>query len=115
MMKNSKHKNNEAKAKRTLAESIKNHLIPHISQLKITKDMYDALTGLFENNNPSRKLALRNQLCGLKMVSSDTIATYFMKVSQWRDQILPIGETIDDGDLVLVALNGLPTLWEPFI
>lgn len=77
----SKHKKNEAKAKRILVNSVKYHLIPHIAQLNTSKETYDALIGLFENDNPSRKLALRNQLCGIKMSRSNTIATYFMKVS----------------------------------
>lgn len=50
-----KHKKNEAKENRILIDSVKDHLIPHISQLKTAKQIYDALTGLFETNNPSRK------------------------------------------------------------
>lgn len=98
-----------------MVDLVKDHLIPHIAPLKTTKEMYDALTGLFEINNPSRKRALRNQLRDIKMTRSDTIATYFMKVSQLRDQLLAIGETVDEGELVSIALNGLPTSWEPFI
>ena len=49
------------------------------------------------------------------MSRSDTIATYFMRVSQLRDQLLAIGESVDDGELVSIALNDLPTSWEPFI
>jgi len=37
------HKKNEAKAKRILIDSIKDHLIPHVVELNISKEMYDVL------------------------------------------------------------------------
>ena len=44
------HKKNLVKAKRIIANSIKDHLIPHVSSLKTPKEMFDALTTLFEGN-----------------------------------------------------------------
>ena len=76
-----KYKKNEAKAKRILIDSVKDHLIPHIVELKTSKAKYDALVGLFERKTTSRRLALRNQLRCMKMANSNFVATYFMKVS----------------------------------
>ena len=45
------YKKNQAKVKRIFFDSVKDHLIPHISQLKTTKEVYDALTSLFETTN----------------------------------------------------------------
>ena len=45
------HKKNMVKAKRIIADSIKDHLIPHVSSLKISKEVFDALTKLFEGKN----------------------------------------------------------------
>jgi len=39
-----KHKKNEIKAKRILVDSIKDHLIPSLLELKTPKEMFDALT-----------------------------------------------------------------------
>jgi len=58
----SNYRKNEGKAKRIPIDSVKDHLIPHISELDTAKKMYDALVGLFESNNTSRKLSLRHQL-----------------------------------------------------
>lgn len=74
------HKKNQAKEKRILIDSVKYHLIPHISQLKIAKEEYDALTYLFEMNNPRRKRALRRKLRDIKMMKVDTVTTFFMKI-----------------------------------
>ena len=64
---------------------------------------------------PNRKSTLKNKLRDIKMTKADTIATYFMKITQTRDQLIAIGEEVDDRELVSLALNGLPTSWEPFI
>jgi hypothetical protein len=42
-------------------DSIKDHLIPNISELKSAKRMYDVLVKLFESKNTNQKLALRQQ------------------------------------------------------
>jgi hypothetical protein len=49
------------------------------------------------------------------MPKSDTIASYLMRITQIHDQLLAIGETIDDTELVNVALNGFLGSWEPFV
>ena len=55
----SQHKKNLVKAKRIIADSIKDHLIPHVSSLKTPKEMFDALTNLYEGKNINRKMTLR--------------------------------------------------------
>jgi hypothetical protein len=61
------HKKREVKAKQVLLDPMKDHLIPHISEKKTTKDMYDALVGLYQSRNASRKLILRHQLRSVEM------------------------------------------------
>ena len=54
------HKKNLVKAKRISVDSIKDHLIRHVSSLKTPKEMFDYLTNLFEGKNINRKITLRN-------------------------------------------------------
>ena len=61
------HKKKLVMAKRIIADSIKDHLIPQASSLKTPKSMFDALTKLFEGNNINRKMNLRNQLKNVKI------------------------------------------------
>src|SRR6266849_4507791 len=61
------HKNKLVMAKRIIADSIKDHLIPQVSSLKTPKSMFDALTKLFEGKNINRKMTLRNQLKNVKI------------------------------------------------
>jgi len=46
---------------------VKDNLISHIAENKTAKEMFDALVGLFESKNTSRKLALRHQLRSIMM------------------------------------------------
>ena len=61
------HKNKLVMAKRIIADSIKDHLIPQVSSLKKPKAMFDALTKLFKEKNINWKMTLRNQLKNVKI------------------------------------------------
>ena len=65
-----KHKKSLVKAKRIIANSIKDHLNPHVSSLKTPNKMFDALSWLYEEKNINRKMTLRTQLKNVKMQDS---------------------------------------------
>jgi hypothetical protein len=65
-----KFKKNEVKVKRIWIDSIKDHPIPNVSGLKTPKEMFDALTRLYESKNTSRNLTLRHQLRNVTMNKS---------------------------------------------
>ena len=87
-----KHKKDTIKSKRIIANSIKDHLIPQVSLKNTPKEMFDALTSLFEGNNINRRMTLRNQLKGVKIQKEETENSYFTRVSQIKEQL----EVIDD-------------------
>ena len=64
---NDAHKRSMDKAKRIIVDSIRDHLIPHVSSFKILKELYDALTNMFEGKNINLKMTLRNQLKNVKI------------------------------------------------
>jgi hypothetical protein len=110
-----RHKKNDINAKRILTDSIKDHLIPNVSELKTPKEMFYALTRLYESNNTRRKLTLRNQLRNVMMKKSDSVSTYLMRISQIKDQLAVIGDSVDDVDIVTTNLNGFPSSWDAFV
>ena len=69
---------------RIIVESIKDHLIPQVSSKKTSKQMYDALSKMYEERNINRKMNLRTQLKGTKMSKGKLIQDYFTRVSQFR-------------------------------
>ena len=75
------HRKREVKAKRVLLDFVKDHLIPHIFEKKTTKDMYDALVGLYQSRNENQKLILRHQLRSIEMSKLDTDASYLVRIT----------------------------------
>jgi hypothetical protein len=59
-------------------------------------------------------IILKKQLRTLKMGKDDTVATFFSKIAQIKDQLIAIGVHVDDDDLVQTAFDGLPDSWGVF-
>jgi hypothetical protein len=91
-----KFKDGDINAMSIIVESIKYHLIPYISHLDSSKKMYDALTNLFSIRNIRQVMSLKNKLCDMKMNDDDIIASYFVRISQLRDQLQVIEDIISE-------------------
>ena len=85
---------NLIRAKRIIANSIKGHLIPHVSSLKTPKEMFDALSRLYEGRNINGKMALRTQLKNVTMQKFESIHAFFTRISQINEQIIAIGDSV---------------------
>ena len=75
-------KEEDVKARKVIIYSVRDHLLPHISNMKTTYDMYEALKGMFESDNTLRALTLKSQLQRTKMTKGDSVALFFMKISE---------------------------------
>ena len=73
-------KEDDVKARQIIIYSIRDHLLPCISNPKTTYEMYKALKNMFESDNTLRALTLKGQLQSIKMTKGDTVATFFMKM-----------------------------------
>ena len=68
-----KRKKDMVKDKRIIVDSIKDYLIPQVYSKKNPKEMFDALSNLFEGKNINRRMTLRNQLKGVKIQKGETM------------------------------------------
>jgi hypothetical protein len=89
-----KFKDSDINAMSIIVDSIKNHLIPYISHIHSSKKMYDALPNLLSVRNIGQVTSLKNELCDMKMNDDDNITSYFVIISQLRDQLQSIEEII---------------------
>ena len=110
-----KYKKEESRAKRIIIDSVKDHLVTHISIMGSTKKMFYALVELYESNNTNRQMALRDELRSIKMTSEDSVSSYFLKISRVKDQLAAIDDPINKRELVNIVLKGFPPSWESFI
>jgi hypothetical protein len=80
-----KHQKDTIRAKRILADFIKDHLIPQVSSKKTPKEMFDSLTRLYEGKNINQKMNLRTQHKNTRMQKGETIQEYFSRISQFKE------------------------------
>jgi hypothetical protein len=111
----SEHQKDTIRAKRIIADSIKDHLIPYVSSKKTLKEMFDSFTRLYEGKNINRKMNLRTQLKNTRMQKGETIQEYFSRISEFKEQLEMIGDTIRKDELIMTALDGLTRPWDAFI
>ena len=76
-----KYKKNVINAKIILFDAIKDNLIPHVLELNTPNEMFESLTRLCEIKTIIRKLLLRYQLRNVMMEKSESVSTYFTRVS----------------------------------
>ena len=77
--------------------------------------MFDSLTKLFEGKNINRKMTMRNQLKNVKIQNAKTIQYYFTRVSQIKEQLEAVYEEVENVEIVMTTLNGIPRSWDSFI
>jgi hypothetical protein len=77
--------------------------------------MFYSLNRLYEGRNINQKMNLRTQLKNTKMQKGETIHDYFSRISQFKEQIEEIGDTLDEYELIMTTLNGLTRPWDAFI
>ena len=94
------HKKNLVKAKNIIVDSITDQIVPKVSSLNTPK-MFDSLIKLFEDKNLNQKMALRKQLKNVKI--------------QNAEQFEVIEEEVENAEVVIATLNGLPGSWNPFM
>ena len=58
---------------------------------------------------------LRNQLKNVKIQNAETIQSYFTRVSQIKEQLEAVDEEVENVEIVITTLNGLPRSWDSFI
>ena len=109
------HKKNLVKAKKIIADSITDQLIPQVSSLKTPKETFDSLTKLFEGKNKNQNMTLRNELKNEKIQNAETIQSYFTRVSQIKEQLEVVKEEVKNAEVVIATLNGLPGSWDLFM
>jgi len=109
-----RYKKGEVKDTNIIVDSLGDHLITYVSNLKKSKELYATLIGMYQVNNLVQILALKNHLKDVKMNKGETIQAYFGSISKIKDQLSTFGEVVSDKELVLIMLGGLPS-WENFI
>eukprot|EP00253_Pinus_taeda_P002593 PITA_02593 len=95
-----KYKKGEVKVKKIIVDSIHKPLVASISDLETSKEMYDKLVGMFKVNNENQVIFLKNKFKDIKMDRGESIQSYFMRITEIKNDLLSIGEVIGRTTLV---------------
>ena len=68
---------------------------------------------MFRPGNANQVLFFKNKLKNIKG-KEESIQSYFMRLTEIKNNLLAIGEEIADREMVLIALGGLPRDWYVF-
>ena len=107
-------KKKTAKCRRIILEGVKDHIVSSLLGKVSQFLMWKALSDLFQSKSDQRKLALKDKLRNIKMEKGDSMPKYLTKFIQCRDELGSVGVTIDDEDLVSLALLVLPKSWHSY-
>ena len=92
------YKRKQGKARRIIYGSVKETMMPNITTLKTAKECFDTLANLYEKKAPSQKRVLKKRLRNLKLNKDEGVGSFFTKIAQVRDQLIGIGNTVDDDE-----------------
>ena len=102
------------KCRRILLEGVKDHIVSSLHGKASPFLMWKAMIDLFQSKSDQRKLVLKDKIRNIKMEKGDNMPKYLMKFIQCRDELGSVGVTIDDEDLVRLALLRLPKSWHSY-
>jgi hypothetical protein len=109
------HEQKDVKSRRIILDTVKNHLIPHLSEKKSTREMFEALTNRFQSSITNKKMVLREIFIKTKITRLDRVTNCLTKITQVRDQLRAVGEVVTDEEMVKLTLNGFTKTHAPFI
>ena len=101
-------KKKTTKMRRILLEGVKDHIVSNLHGKTNPFLMWKALIELFQSRSDQRKLALKDKLRKIKMEKGESSPKYLTKFVHCKDELGSVVVTIDDEELVSLALLGFP-------
>lgn len=80
-----KYKAQMAKAKRLILDGLRDHVVCHIADKGMTKEMWDALATLYQGSSEQRKMYLEEKLRSTRMEKGEHIDPFLSKLQEVRD------------------------------
>jgi hypothetical protein len=103
------------KAKRTICDAVRDHIIPHFTGKAWAFEMWASLCKLYESSNKNRKMVMYDRLRGICMLKSESVTSFLGRYTQIRDELGAVGEVVDPDSMVRIALNNFTKPWGPFV
>jgi hypothetical protein len=87
------------KAKRTISDAVRDHIIPHVTGKARAYQMWACLCKLYESSNENRKMVLHDRLRGIRMLKDESVTSFLGRFTQSETSLEPSARLLN------------PTLW----
>ncbi|KFD46323.1 hypothetical protein M513_12801 [Trichuris suis] len=107
------HERRQEKAFAKICLALGNEQQQHVQHLNSPKDIWEELQRLYAPKDSGlRVLQLRRQLYSEKLETHESMDSYLGKMNRLVSELTNVGDCIDDGDLAMTILCGLPEDWD---
>jgi hypothetical protein len=103
------------KAKRSICDEVRDHVIPHLTGTEYAFEIWDSLCKLCQSPNQNQKMVLQDRLKSIQMLDSESVTSFLGRFTQIRDELAIVGEIVDPNFMVRTTLNNFTKPWGPFV
>jgi hypothetical protein len=103
------------KAKRTICDTVRDHIIPHLMGKTCAYKMWASLCKLYESSNENRKMVLHDRIRGIHMLKYESVTSFLGRYTQIKDELGAVREVVHPKSLVRQAMNSFTKPWGPFV
>lgn len=89
-------------------------VLPQVTPYSTSFTVWSALTGIFNAKSKTRILQVKNRLTNYKK-EHQSVDEYLAELTWLVEEVCEVGVALDDGELILIALNGLDLSYEAFV
>ena len=108
-------KKRDRKARAIIGLSLSDEHLEHVRDVTTAKEMWKAITDVFERHTLLNKLSARRKFYTVSMDKGEKMLTYLNRVKQLASTLKSMNVDIDDKEIAMAALNGLPSTYEGLI
>ncbi|PKU85167.1 Retrovirus-related Pol polyprotein from transposon TNT 1-94 [Dendrobium catenatum] len=97
----------------SLCSTISASILPYVVNLDSTSTIWSVLESRFQSMNRSKVIQLKNTLHNIS-IKNMSMTQYLSEIKTLVDQIAAAGSVVDNEDIILYILNGLPSSYQSF-
>ena len=105
----------DAKARAIIGLTLSDEHLEHIRDCTTASEMWSTITDLFQRKTLLNKLACRRKFYSAKMSDGEKAITFISRVRQLAADCRAMGVAIDDQEIAMTVLCGLPQKYEHLI
>ena len=110
-----KWERSDRKAQAVIGLSLSDEHLEHVRECTSAKEMWKTLMDVFERHTLLNKLAARRNFYTVTMQEGEKVLTYVNRVQQLASVLKSMDVDIDDKEMAMAVLNGLPPHYDSLI